>query len=250
MRNTTALPPDAVPPGAVPPSGVPRPVLPRTAPSLMEGADLPKLQVVPWRDPVADPHGVHPCSRYVELYWLPVIGPSTTWLLRRIAYGLEVHSDGFDLDLTDTARSLGLGERMGKNSPFRRALQRLRTFELARPHGPGALAVRTRIPPLPLRHVSRLPDSLQAGHRRWLAEQGLSEPEQMRLRAHRLAAGLASGGRGQTEIEEQLGKWQFHPAVAFQAAHEAVRRRRRGAAKPDVAPRRTDASGLRTVAAD
>ena len=72
-----------------------------------------------------------------------------------------MHADGFDLDLSETARSLGLGERMGKNSPFRRALHRLCTFELARSHGPGALAVRTTVPPLPLRHLSRLPESLQ-----------------------------------------------------------------------------------------
>ena len=32
--------------------------------------------IVPWLDPVADPHGVHPCSRYVELYWPGVIGPT------------------------------------------------------------------------------------------------------------------------------------------------------------------------------
>ena len=236
MRNPTALPPGAIPPGGVPPAAVPRSAIRRTAPSPVEDADVPKLRVVPWVDPVADPHGVHPCSRYVELYWLGIIGPSTTWLLRRLSYGLEVHRDGFELNLSDTARSLGLGERMGKNSPFRRALQRLRTFELARPNGPGSLAVRTRIPPLPLRHVSRLPDPLQASHRRWLAEQRLSEPEQMRLRAHRLAAGLASGGRGQTEIEVQLGVWQFHPAVAFEAAEEAVRRRRNGAARPEVTP--------------
>lgn len=221
MPKVTTLPHDLVSPRAAAPAAVSR-----TGPSPRDRSDIPTLRVVPWVDPVADPHGLQPCSRYVELYWLPVIGPSTTWLLRRLTYGLEVHRDGFDLNLSDTARSLGLGERMGKNSPFRRALQRLRTFELARPHGPSALAVRTRIPPLPLRHVSRLPDPLQASHRRWLAEQRLSEPEQMRLRAHRLAAGLASGGRGQTEIEEQLGKWQFHPAVAFSAAEEAVRRRR------------------------
>jgi hypothetical protein len=181
------------------------------------------LRIVEWRDDVADPHGVHPCSRYVELYWLGIIGPSTTWLLRRLSYGLEVHPGGFDLNLGDTARSLGLGERMGKNSPFRRALQRLCTFELARSHGPGGLAVRTRIPPLPLRHLSRLPDSLQSSHRRWLIEQQLPEPEQMRRRAHRLAQGLASAGRDRAEIERQLGAWQFHPAVAFGAAQDAVR---------------------------
>jgi len=186
------------------------------------------MRVVPWIDPIADPHGVHPCSRYVELYWLGIIGPSTTWLLRRLSYGLEVQPDGFDLDLSDTARSLGLGERMGKNSPYRRALQRLGTFELARSHGPSGLAVRTRIPPLPLRHLSRLPQSLQTSHRRWLAEQRLPEPEQMRRRAARLAAGLAASGRDRGEIEVQLGKWQFHPAISFQAADAAVRRRQDG----------------------
>jgi len=180
------------------------------------------MRIVPWIDPIADPHGVHPCSRYVELYWLGIIGPSTTWLLRRLSYGLDVHRDGFELDLSETARSLGLGERMGKNSPFRRALQRLCTFELARPHGPGGLAVRTRIPPLPLRHLSRLPDPLQQSHRRWLSEQQLPEAEQMRRRARRLAGGLASSGRTQVEIEQQLGAWQFHPAVAFWAAEDAV----------------------------
>jgi hypothetical protein len=181
-----------------------------------------RLRIVPWIDPVADPHGVHPCSRYVELYWLGIIGPSTTWLLRRVSYGLEVQRDGFNLELAETARSLGLGDRMGKNSPFRRALQRLCTFDLARGHGPGGLAVRTRIPPLPLRHLSRLPATLQQSHRRWLAEQQMPEPEQMRRRAERLAAGLASSGRDQREIEQQLGAWQFHPAVAYRAAEQAV----------------------------
>ncbi|HEV3132562.1 MAG TPA: hypothetical protein VGY51_11430 [Acidimicrobiales bacterium] len=208
MPLTTALPSPSAPP------------LPLTLRPLEERTIL---RIVPWLDPIADPHGVHPCSRYVELYWLGVIGPSTTWLLRRVSYGLEVHQDGFDLNLPETARSLGLGQRMGKNSPFRRALQRLCTFELARPYGPGGLAVRTRIPPLPLRHLSRLPEPLQASHRRWLTEQQLSGPQQMRLRAHRLAAGLAVAGRDQTDIELQLGKWHFHPAVAFRAAEDAVR---------------------------
>ncbi len=181
------------------------------------------MRIVPWADPVADPHGVHPCSRYVELYWLGIIGPSTTWLLRRLNYGLEVHGDGYDLHLPETARSLGLGDKMGKNSPFRRALARLITFELARPHGPGELAVRTRVPPLPLRHLSRLPDSLQRSHRRWVAEQQLPEVEQMRRRALRLATGLADAGHDRSTIERRLAQWQFHPAVAFDAADAGVR---------------------------
>ena len=216
-------------PTVIPPPPRPlRPVStrPDAGPRLSEG---PTLHIVAWVDPVADPHGMHPCSRYVELYWLGIIGPSTTWLLRRLTYGLEVHGDGFDLHLPETARSLGLGDKMGKNSPFRRALARLVTFELARPHGPGGLAVRQRIPPLPLRHLSRLPTSLQRSHRRWLAEQRLSGPEQMRRRALRLAAGLVESGHDQMTVERRLGEWQFHPAVAFRAAAEA-------SAAPGAAP--------------
>jgi hypothetical protein len=182
----------------------------------------PVLRVTRWRDPVADRHGVHPCSRYVELYWLGVIGPSTTWLLRRLSYGIEVHEDGFELHLAECARSLGLGDRLGKNSPFCRAIQRLCTFELARSAGPGGLAVRTVIPPLPLRHVQRLPASLQRSHRRWLDERCLTEAEQVRRRAQRLAAELAAGGKDRAEIECRLADWQFHPAVAFRAAQAAT----------------------------
>ena len=194
-----------------------RPIVAQTE-SVHPAPEGPTLRIVQWVDPVADPHGMHPCSRYVELYWLGIIGPSTTWLLRRLNYGLEVHGDGFDLNLPETARALGLGDKMGKNSPFRRALARLITFELARAHGPGELAVRAHIPPLPLRHLSRLPESLQRSHRRWLAEQQLSGPEQMRRRAIRLATGLAQSGHDRVTIEKRLAEWQFHPSVAFHAA--------------------------------
>jgi hypothetical protein len=184
-----------------------------------------RLTVVEWRDPIADPHGMHPCSRYVELYWLGILGPSTTWLLRRLFYGLETHRSGFELDMPETARALGLGDRLGKNAPFRRALQRLHTFELARPYGPGAVAVRTRIPPLPLRHLSRLPATLQASHRIWSSEQRLDGVELMRRRAHRLAEALESEGWGRDEVERVIGASQFHPAVAFAAVDEVFSHR-------------------------
>ena len=183
------------------------------------------LRIVAWSDPVIDRLGYDPRSLYVETFWLGILGPSTTFLLRRITYGLEVQPEGFGLEMAETARALGLGERMGKNGPFRRAVQRLCTFELARPHGPGELAVRTRIPPLPLRHLSRLPQPLQDSHRRWSVEHRLPEAEQMRRRARRLAAGFAADGRDQREIESRLGALRFHPAIAFQAAAEASRMR-------------------------
>ena len=56
-------------------TAVPSSARTRRPPTLSERG--PALRIVLWVDPVADPHGVRPCSRYVELYWLGVIGPPT-----------------------------------------------------------------------------------------------------------------------------------------------------------------------------
>src|SRR4030088_823154 len=100
--------------------------------ALLEGS-APSLTVVPWPDVVIDALGHDPRSPYVETYWLAVLGPSTTWLLRRLAFRLEAEPDGFSLDLAETARSLGLGAKGGRHSPFVRALGPGVVFDLARP---------------------------------------------------------------------------------------------------------------------
>src|SRR5438445_13778465 len=149
------------------------------------------LTVRPWPDPVIDAVGHDPRSRYVEQFWLGVLGPSTTWLLRRLAAELEAQPAGFDLPLSDTARALGLGDKGGKHSPFVRALGRCVQSELARPDGETALAVRRKIPPLSRRQVMRLPATLQEAHLRWQDDE-LKTPviDQLRRRSRRLALSL------------------------------------------------------------
>jgi hypothetical protein len=120
------------------------------------------LRIEPWRDPVIDEVGHDPRSEYVETFWLPVLGPSTTWLLRHFTIRLADSPEGVELDVEDTARSLGLGERLGENAPFARTIKRCVDFEMAKWRGPDALAVRVRLPPLARRHLRRLPDSLLA----------------------------------------------------------------------------------------
>ena len=63
--------------------------------------------VRPWIDPVVDDDGFDPRSRYVELFWLGVLGPTATWLMRRLVAGLD-SPEGYDLDLDATARAMGL----------------------------------------------------------------------------------------------------------------------------------------------
>src|SRR5579872_2413334 len=90
--------------------------------ALLDPAQMAVLQVEPWADPLIDRLGHDPRSHYAERFWLPVLGPSTMWLLRRIASGLERQPEGFEMDLGAAAKALGLGstERHGRNSPFMR----------------------------------------------------------------------------------------------------------------------------------
>src|SRR3954469_5564817 len=115
------------------------------------------LTIRPWPDEVIDTVGLDPRSYYVETFWLGVLGPSTTWLLRRLVNGLEGSPAGFELDLGDTARQLGLGDKGGRHSPFVRALTRCVQFDLAHLQDTRTLAVRRKLPPLNRRQVAHLP---------------------------------------------------------------------------------------------
>ena len=124
------------------------------------------LTIRPWVDPVVDDDGFDPRSRYVEMFWLGVLGPTATWLVRRLVAGLEQSPEGYDLDLDAIARAMGLSYSAGRTSPFGRALQRCVMFGLAHPI-PDGLAVRRRVPPVSTRHLQRMPPDLQAAHEQW-----------------------------------------------------------------------------------
>ena len=96
------------------------------------------INVRQWIDPLVDDHGHDPRSGYVETIWLGVLGPTATWLLRRLAAGLQQHPEGFAFDLVSTAAAMGLSFRSGRSSPFTKALQRCVMFGLA--HQPPTAA--------------------------------------------------------------------------------------------------------------
>lgn len=129
------------------------------------------LHIRPWLDEVVDELGFDPRSSYVEDFWLGILGPSTVWLLRRFAAGFDYCPEGFDLDLAETARSIGLSDRSSRHSPFLRAVNRTIQFNMARLTGPEELSVRRRIPALSYRQVGRLSPALQARHAAWQAQE-------------------------------------------------------------------------------
>ncbi len=179
----------------------------------------PCIVVRPWLDPVVDDEGFDPRSRYVEVFWLGVLGPTATWLIRRLVAGLERSPDGYDLDLHATAQAMGLSYTSGRSSPFSKALQRCVMFGLAHPID-GGLAVRRRVPPISFRHLRRMPEAVQVDHAQWLHH---SIGTEELTRAHRLATTMLELGDDASEIEHHLVALGVSDAVAAEVADNAAR---------------------------
>lgn len=200
----------------------------RPAPTTLTPSEA--LTIVPWPDSVLDAVGHHPCSNYVETFWLGILGPSTTFLLRHLAIGLDAEPDGFELSMALTATRLGLGDKLSPHGPFVRTFTRLVQFQLATEAvGPGVdgptLAVRRRMPPLSRRQVIRLPELLQAAHLTWEQHLGdIPHAEQLRRRCRQLALSYLEAGLERDEAERQLHRLNYHPAIAYEAAEWAADR--------------------------
>lgn len=200
--------------------------------SLVDGFGT--LVVEPWDDPVVDRLGHDPRSLYVERYWLPVLGPSTTFMLRRFASYLDEWPDGVEVSVEELARGLGIGERSGPNAPLSRTVKRCVDFQMAE-WRQSRLAVRRRVPPLARRHLRRLPESLLREHER-VMEAALKAPplnERLRAQGRELAVCLVGHGDDRAMAEEQLMRWGFEAAMAAECADWAaleLRRARSGRA--------------------
>ncbi len=71
-------------------------------------------------------------SPYVETFWLSTLGPTTTWIVRRISLELEASSGGFWLDAVEWARWLGVSESTSLRSPLVSAVFRSIRFGVSR----------------------------------------------------------------------------------------------------------------------
>ncbi|HXQ19149.1 MAG TPA: hypothetical protein VN781_05920 [Acidimicrobiales bacterium] len=195
------------------------------------------LHVVTWHDPVVEETGVHPRSLYVETFWLGVLGPSTTWLLRHLVDELEAAPEGVDLALDDVARALGLGGGGGRHSAFQRAIDRCVRYGLARRLGAAELAVRCSIGQVPRRHLLRLPVSVQERHRAWESDRSNAPPNVVVVRRTRLLAlDLRLLGVDPPAIERHLQRRGAHPALAYESARWAWSAAEDEAVRRDVQP--------------
>lgn len=181
-----------------------------------------KLVVVPWSDPVVESVGFEARSGYVELFWLNVLGPSATWILRRLAAGFDAFPGGYELDLPGTASALGLSYSDKPNNPFTRALKRCVWFGIAQPLQ-GGLAVRQMLPPVSHHQLVRMPIELQQAHASWLNGSDGSDASMQFQRATALAQVMVNYGDDAMLIETQLIAARVTPGVAALATAQVAR---------------------------
>jgi hypothetical protein len=153
------------------------------------------LRVEPWVDDITAELGHDLRSPYAERFWLSVLGPSALWLARSLAYGLD-GSTGFNLDVLELARALGLGDRTGRHAPVQRAVERLCHFDLAYLRGGVTLVARQHVAWLDDHRLHRLSDALRAEHRLWEEADALSSPGRARRRRAAAVAYACARNRG------------------------------------------------------
>lgn len=128
------------------------------------------VELVAWPDEVIDRIGFDPRSTYVEFCWLPIIGPTATWLYRRVALWVAAQPEGLEVNLPELACSMGFGEKWARNSPFATAWYRLDRYGLAERLDEATFRIRPVAPPLTRPKVMRLPLSVQRFHYQQLQE--------------------------------------------------------------------------------
>lgn len=107
--------------------------------------------------------GYAPDDAYVEVFWLPILGPSSVLALRRLSTWLSSSPDGLTVQLATLSGCLGLGHGTGRRASIVRTLGRLLDFHLATIETDRYLVSRA-VPLLSARLLRRLPPGLLTAH--------------------------------------------------------------------------------------
>ena len=136
-----------------------------------------QLHLTAWPDPLLEERGYPSDSVFIELFWLPVLGPSATVLFRRLGLLLAGSPDGMTVEMDELGRELGLGSSESRHAPLPRAISRLVRFGLARRLGSGQLAVRRAVGPLSQHLLNALPAAIQESHQRVISLGRACDPD-------------------------------------------------------------------------
>lgn len=105
-------------------------------------------------------------GEYFEEFWLPLVGPTAAWMLRRVDALFETAGARHvpAIETSDLAARLGVGGRTEGDSVMGKTVARLCYFQLADWDGDTILAVHRAAPRLSPARVARLPRALAEKH--------------------------------------------------------------------------------------
>jgi len=121
-------------------------------------------------DPAKMPGALHPLtSEYVETFWLPILGPTTVAMLRIFGRMYQpiagiTATPSTLVPLRPLAKSLGVGDRLGRNGALMRSLGRLGDFGIMHQTAETQFTLAPYLPNLRPAQVAKLPDHIQAIH--------------------------------------------------------------------------------------
>ena len=126
------------------------------------------IQPVAHPDPRVHRAGFPLDDPYLERCWLPVLGPTSVLLLRRMPV-LWRDDPAVGVPVDELSTALGLGHGTGRHSPVWRTIDRLARFNFAYRVTDNQIDVYTEVPPLNTRHLAMLPASVGAAHEELLS---------------------------------------------------------------------------------
>lgn len=185
--------------------------------------ELPEtIRLTIWHDPLLSDVGFRADSEYVEYFWLPVLGPSCIWMLRRASQLLGARPEGIWISATSFGAALGIGASFGGQNLLQRTIARCVRFETARWSGPETLSVRSFLAPLSQRQLDRLPEDLRAVHGRFDLTDFFARTSASEGRARQMASSLLKLGEEPDAILAQLESWSYGQDLARRALEWAV----------------------------
>ena len=177
--------------------------------------------ITAWIDPTVESLGFDPRSSYVEHFWLPILGPSCIFLLRRLAWVFDLNTASQELSLRDISFEIGLGSPKGFGNSITRTLNRCIQFDMAKLLPNGTLTVRRSLPPLNQRQLLRLPVDLQELHEALLNGNIESSDEVLKRKSLQLAVSLLESPNDESAAVAQLLRWRIDPKIAAAALEMA-----------------------------
>jgi hypothetical protein len=175
--------------------------------------EIPEVIVIDhWHSPSAQTTELWPVEdERVELFWLPVLGPSALLLIKRLAKMLRAASP-VTLETDELAYSLGM--RRASGPLFSRSFKRCVDFQFIRQLSEGNYLLRTAVPALSDRQGRRLPPALRDLKDNKICYSTYCDLAGSYARLHQLSRTLVNLGLNEQEVLAELERYGYTTAQA------------------------------------